>query len=559
MTTIEAKATFNHENTKTSTELVRPLANFPPSIWGDRFLSFSLNHSELDAYIKAMEEPKEEIRRLIIHQTVDTNAKLSLIYSLYRLGLTYLFAEEIDSQLDKIFNELDLKDYNETDMYTVSIHFQVFRSHGYKLSCDVFNKFKDWDLGAFKEDIATDVRGLLGFYESTHMRTRSENILDEAFKFTKAKLNSLESTLKGNLSRQVKHALVRPFHCGMPMVEARLYLLNYEEECSKYDSLLKLAKVHFNYLQLLQKEELRIVSEWWKDMNFQGITPYARDRVPELYLWVLGLFFEPYYSQARIITTKIIQFVCVLDDTCDAYSTIEEFRLLTHAINRWEISAMEQLPEYMKPLYKIILEEYARLEEQLAKEGREDVVYTSKQAFQELARAYLEEAEWRHMGEVPSFEDYMKVGLTTSTHDLLSKSALIGMGNIVTEQALAWYKSHPNLIIALEIIGRLKDDVASFKFERERPTSLTSIDAYTKSFGVSEDVAVDQVKKIAEDAWKDINNGCLKPRELSMDLLAPIVNLARLSDVAYVKNDGFTFPQIFKDYITLLFLTSVPI
>ncbi|MFS7965084.1 hypothetical protein Hanom_Chr08g00757921 [Helianthus anomalus] len=29
----------------TTNEPVRPLVNFPPSIWGDRFLSFSLDNS----------------------------------------------------------------------------------------------------------------------------------------------------------------------------------------------------------------------------------------------------------------------------------------------------------------------------------------------------------------------------------------------------------------------------------------------------------------------------------------------------------------------------------
>lgn len=125
----------------------------------------------------------------------------------------------------------------------------------------MFNIFKDWDSGAFKEDLTTDVRGMLGFYESAQLRIRGENILDEAFTFTEAKLKSIEKTLEGNLSRQVKHALGRPFHRGIRMVEARLYLLNYEEECSTYESLLQLAKLHFNYLQLLQKEELRIVSK----------------------------------------------------------------------------------------------------------------------------------------------------------------------------------------------------------------------------------------------------------------------------------------------------------
>ena len=47
---------------------------------------------------------------------------------------------------------------------------------------------------------------------------------------------------------------------------------------------------------------------------------------------------------------------------------------------RWDISAMEQLPEYIRPFFKILLDEYAELEKQLAKEGREKSVFASKEA-----------------------------------------------------------------------------------------------------------------------------------------------------------------------------------
>lgn len=164
------------------------------------------------------------------------------------------------------------------------------------------------------------------------------------------------------------------------MVETRFYFSNYKEECSRYDLLLKLANAHFNYLQLLHKEELSTFIKWVKDMNFQKITPYARDRTPELYLWAVGIFLEPHYSQARITISKMAQLVLVLDDIYDAYGTIEELRLLTDAINRWEISAMEQLPEYIKPLYKIILNALTEVQKQLPKEGRENRVKASKQA-----------------------------------------------------------------------------------------------------------------------------------------------------------------------------------
>ncbi|PWA48096.1 germacrene A synthase [Artemisia annua] len=560
MAAVQANVTGIKANTKTSAEPVRPLANFPPSVWGDRFLSFSLDRSELERYAIAMEKPKEDLRKLIVDPTMDSNEKLGLIYSVHRLGLTYMFLQEIESQLDKLFNKFSLQDYEEVDLYTISINFQVFRHLGYKLPCDVFNKFKDVSSGTFKASIMSDVRGMLGLYESAQLRIRGEKILDEASVFTEAKLKSVVNTLEGDLAQQVTQSLRRPFHQGMPMVEARLYFSNYEKECSTYDSLLKLAKLHFKYLELQQKEELRIVSKWWKDMRFHETTPYIRDRVPEIYLWILGLYFEPRYSLARIIATKITLFLVVLDDTYDAYATIEEIRHLTDAINKWDISAMEQIPEYIRPFYKILLDEYAEIEKKMAKEGRANTVIASKEAFQDIARGYLEEAEWTNSGYVASFPEYMKNGLITSAYNVISKSALVGMGEIVSEDALAWYESHPKTLQASELISRLQDDVMTYQFERERGQSATGVDAYIKTYGVSEKEAIDALKIMIENAWKDINEGCLKPRQVSMDLLAPILNLARMIDVVYRYDDGFTFPgKTLKEYINLLFVGSLPV
>ncbi|GKF07487.1 germacrene A synthase, partial [Tanacetum coccineum] len=75
---------------------MRPLASFPPSIWGDRFLSLSVDTHELNACAKTIKAPKEELRSLILSQNLDSNEKLCLFNYLYRLGLTYLFVEEIE-------------------------------------------------------------------------------------------------------------------------------------------------------------------------------------------------------------------------------------------------------------------------------------------------------------------------------------------------------------------------------------------------------------------------------------------------------------------------------
>lgn len=62
-----------------------------------------------------------------------------------------------------------------------------------------------------------------------------------------------------------------------------------------------------------------------------------------------------------------------------------------------------------------------------------------------------------------SFPEYMKNGLITSAYNVISKSALVGMGDIVSENALAWYESHPKTLQASELISRLQDDVMTYQ------------------------------------------------------------------------------------------------
>ncbi|KAD6795875.1 hypothetical protein E3N88_06771 [Mikania micrantha] len=64
----------------------------------------------------------------------------------------------------------------------------------------------------------------------------------------------------------------------------------------------------------------------------------------------------------------------------------------------------------------------------------------------DLAIGYHQEAEWRHSGE----------------------SALIGMGKIITHEADAWYESYPKIKLALELIGRLTNDVVSVEVMNSR-------------------------------------------------------------------------------------------
>ena len=54
----------------------------------------------------------------------------------------------------------------------------------------------------------------------------------------------------------------------------------------------------------------------------------------ECYFWAMGVFHEPQYSRGRIMLAKTIAITSLIDDTFDAYGTIEELEIFTEAIQR---------------------------------------------------------------------------------------------------------------------------------------------------------------------------------------------------------------------------------
>ncbi|PHT29879.1 5-epi-aristolochene synthase 2 [Capsicum baccatum] len=161
--------------------------------------------------------------------------------------------------------------YDYNDLCTFALQFRLFRQHGYTISpskSKIFNKFQDGN-GKFKESLASDVLGLLSLYEASHVRTHCEDILEDALAFSTTHLESAAPHLNSPLKEQVMQALEQSLHKGIPQVETRFFISSiYDKEESKNDVLLRFAKLDFNLLQMLHKQELAEVSRWWKDLDF---------------------------------------------------------------------------------------------------------------------------------------------------------------------------------------------------------------------------------------------------------------------------------------------------
>ncbi|KAJ7981646.1 (-)-germacrene D synthase [Quillaja saponaria] len=492
-----------------STKITRRSANFHPSIWGDHFLSYASNSMEMDHdKLALVQKLKEEIRRMLMVPVEVHTKKLEFIDAIQRLGVSYHFEKEIDNVLQQIY----VSETDNHDLYYVALRFRVLRQQCYKISCDVFNKFVDKE-GKFKNSLTTDVQGMLSLYEASHLRIHGENELNEALAFTTSHLKSIVTQLNPHLAAQKQH-----------------------------------------------QKELSEISRWWKDLEFSKKLPFERDRVVECYFWSMGVYFEPVYYMARRIMTKVTAMISTMDDIYDVYGTLEELELFTDAVECWDTAAIDELPEYMKHAFRALLDVYAEIEEKMVSEGRSYRVFYAREAMKNQIRAYFHEAKWCHEQYIPTMEEYMSIALVSSAFPILVLTSLVGMDDIVTKETFEWLFRDPKMVKVSAVIGRLMNDIVSHKFEQNRDHVASAVECYMKQHGSTEQEAVIEFHKQVADAWKDINEACLYPSSFPMKILTRVVNLARVSDVIYKDEDGYTHAEVvLKDYIASLFIDPVQI
>ncbi|KAH7564835.1 hypothetical protein JRO89_XS09G0036000 [Xanthoceras sorbifolium] len=294
----------------------RHLANYHPSIWGDFFLSYASHDSmEADDDNKKHQKLKEEIKGMLAdHANKPPKEVLELIDEIQHLGVSYNFQSEVDEILEIFFedeNRWNLGDDDgDADLFHISLQFRLLRQHGYKISCDVFKKFKDSN-GGFKASLVSDVRGMVSLYEAAHLRVHGENILDEALAFTTSHLDSSsmaahdQFSSSNPLAEQARRALDRPIRKSLIRPEARHYMSVYQEDPLHNEVVLAFAKLDFNILQKLHQKELSDITQWWKSLNISQKLPFVRDRVVELYFWMKTLV-RVYFVEAQWCERKYV-------------------------------------------------------------------------------------------------------------------------------------------------------------------------------------------------------------------------------------------------------------
>ncbi|CAF1934666.1 hypothetical protein HID58_068224 [Brassica napus] len=550
------------ESSSGDLESTRPLANFPPSFWGDYFLSVHVDESKFDALateIESVMQPKVRVR--LLSPDSGDKEKIRLIHLLISLGIAHYYENEIEEILDHAFKNLDALIKDECDLETIAIMFEVFRLYRHKMSCDAFDRFKGED-GRLKESLGTDIRGMLQLYEAAHLRASSEDIMEEALSFTRNHLESLAKSASPHLSKHIQKQLYIPRYLCSEIVVAREYISFYEQEEGHDETLLKFAKLNFNFCQLTYVKELKDITKWWSDLDFATKLPFVRNRCVEIYLAGLALYVEPRYSVGRVYAAKLTMLLTCVDDICDAYATVPEVASLVDAFQRWDLSTIEELPSYMRIIYREVLGYVEEIDREMRARGRSQSVQPTIDECKSLVIAYLEIAKWARAGHVPSFDEYMKVGLLTAGMDDLAAYGYIAMHDDCDEkQLIEWFYSKPKIIQALSSYFRIQNDIASFEVEMGRGEVANGVNCYMKQYGVTKEEAVEEMGKMAEESYKIMMNEFMVSNiTMPRQIVVRIINIARVIAVYYREGEGFTYPDgTLKDRLASLFIKPIPL
>ncbi|TVU47051.1 hypothetical protein EJB05_06629, partial [Eragrostis curvula] len=246
--------------------------------------------------MESAEIKKEEVRKIILHAgaSSDLAIKLELVDTLQRIGVAYHYMNEIDELLSDVHDDARHEEAGCHELYITSLRFYLLRKHGYNVPSNVFVKFRD-DQGHFTSN--DDVNCLLMLYDAAHLRIRGEEKLGDAITFTKSRLESMMAKLEPEVAKEE----------GRESGSKALYLRVYEKKATRIDTILEFAKLG-----------------WWKNLEPWTYMRFARDRVVEMYFWMSGVAYEPQYSYSRIMLTKLLKIVSLMDDFCDNYTTTKK-------------------------------------------------------------------------------------------------------------------------------------------------------------------------------------------------------------------------------------------
>lgn len=485
---------------------------------------------------------------------------LVMVDTMQRLGINNYFQEEIELFLKWQYMLMtDTRVHQHKDLSELSLCFRLLRQEGYYVSADrVFGHFKG-KYCQFKEIVGEDISGLVNLYEASQLSMKGENILEEAEKFSSQLLNEKMTFVDQNQATTARNTLKNPFHKSLARFTAKHFVgdLNCENECGK--ALQELARLDTNVIQSIHQAELLQVSSWWKDLGLAKEMKLARDQPLKWHMWPIAMLTDPSLSEERIDLTKPISLIYIIDDIFDVNGTIDELTLFTEAVNRWDIAAIEQLPNYMKKCFKALNEITNEIGYKIYKKHGLNPIESLKKTWASLCNAYLVEAKWFASRRLPPADEYLKNGIVSSGVHVVLVHMYFLLGGGSNNERADFLSEDSGIISSVAAILRLWDDLLSAKDENQDRNDGSYITCYLKEHqGASFEIAREHVLNMISENWKCLNKECYSPNSYSATFIKGCLNLARMVPLMCSYDENQSVP-ILEDYMKSILYDNTPL
>ncbi|EOX92383.1 Myrcene synthase, chloroplastic, putative isoform 1 [Theobroma cacao] len=554
--------------------IARRTANYHPPIWTHDYIQSLQSDFVGESCDERAMKLVAEVRTML-DRVLDPLEKLELVDTLQRLGLSYHYENDTKRILESVNAEESNVVWKKGNLYATALEFRLLRQHGYKVTPEVFSSFMD-EMGNFKAGLCEDCKGLLNLYEASYHLVEGESILENARDFA---AKHLKQCLKQNKDEYqfmlVEHALELPLHWRIERLEARWFIDVYERREDKIPILLELAKLDFNIVQAVHQDDLRYASNyaqqhdkmnyhlarghqnnfllstanfakkianlkksgWWTDLGLGEKLTFARDRLMGNFLWTVGVASDPQFGHARRTLTKINALITIIDDVYDVYGTLDELELFTEAVERWDVNAMELLPEYMKICFLALYNSINEMAFDTIKEQGFDSIPFLKEMWADLCKAYLVEAKWYYGGYTPTLKEYIdNAWISISAPVILSHAYFLT--NSIRKECLECLKEHSQVVYCTSMILRLVNDLETSSDELERGDVPKSIQCYMHETGFSKEEARHYIRNLIDATWKMMNENRIAQSPFSQTFIQIALNLARMAQCMYQYGDG---------------------
>ncbi|PWA42522.1 R-linalool synthase QH5, chloroplastic [Artemisia annua] len=537
---------------------VRRSTNYKPSSWSfDHIQSLSSKYTG-DAYVARANTLKDAVKTMIL-KAGNLLRILELVDELQRLGISYLFEEEISNLLETIYYNYYKfpENWNKIDLNIKALGFRLLRQHGYHVPQEIFLNFKEktQNLNSY---LLEDVVGMLNLYEACYYSFEDESILDDARDITTKYLKESLEKIDGSIFSLVSHALEQPLHWRVPRVESKWFIELYEKRGGASPTLIELAKLDFDMVQAIHLEDLKHASRWWRNTSWDTKLTFARDMLVENFLWTVGFSYSPNFSHGRRTITKVAAMITTLDDVYGVFGTLGELEQFTDVINRWDIKAIEKLPDHMKICFFGLYNSINDItHETLANKGFLILPYLKK-AWADLCKAYLVEAQWYHRGHIPTLNEYLDNACVSISgpvalmhvHFLTSVSSIKEIHHCINRTE--------NIVSYASLIFRLTDDLGTSLGEMAIGDTLKSIQLYMHETVATEPEARSYIQSLIDKTWKKLNKErAIVNSEASREFIDYATNLARLAQLMYGEGDEDFRLDVIKSHVLSLLFTPI--